>query len=186
MKIPSVCIHGIWIVILSGFFLPCHAQSSLTYHIKNWSLSNGGGAVASTSFYIEESGCGGFAVGNSSSSSFSLNGGLLITAIGGSGKGAGKPVIPESYRLSQNYPNPFNPITTFEYDLPKAGDIQIQIYNNLGKVVRTFDLGYQAAGKYRIHWDGKDDNGKPLASGHYFYRMHCPEFSSVRRMLLLK
>jgi hypothetical protein len=94
--------------------------------------------------------------------------------------------LPESYRLAQNYPNPFNPSTTILYDIPKSGTVSICIYNVQGQVVRTLLDGDKPAGSYRIVWDGRSDQGTFVATGVYFYRIVAGDFTSTRKMLMLK
>lgn len=88
--------------------------------------------------------------------------------------------------LRQNYPNPFNPNTNIAFELAKAGAIQIDIYNAKGQKVRKLLADNLASGRHTAAWDGKDDNGRSLASGIYLYRMTSPEGSQTRKMLLLK
>jgi hypothetical protein len=95
-------------------------------------------------------------------------------------------VIPTVYALRQNSPNPFNPVTSVGYDLPKAGEVQIAVFNVLGQHVTDLVNGYQEAGSHEVVWDGKDNAGSSVASGIYFYRIKTNEFSDTKKMLLLK
>ncbi len=81
--------------------------------------------------------------------------------------------IPNSYVLHGNYPNPFNPATTLLYDMPERGEVQIEIYNVLGKKLRTLVNGIQPAGRHTLVWDAKDDSGTHVTSGIYFVRMYA-------------
>lgn len=94
--------------------------------------------------------------------------------------------IPTVFALHQNSPNPFNPITAVKYDMPKAGDVQISVFNVLGQRVTDLVNGYQEAGSHEVVWNGKDDGGSSVASGIYFYRIKTSEFSDTKKMLLLK
>jgi hypothetical protein len=94
--------------------------------------------------------------------------------------------IPARFALYQNSPNPFNPTTKLSYDLPKAGDVKISVYNVLGQQVRTLVDGYNEAGSYDVIWNGKDNSGAQVASGMYFYRINTVEFNETKKMLLLK
>lgn len=94
---------------------------------------------------------------------------------------------PEDFALANNYPNPFNPQTTIKYQLPEAADVKLEIYNVVGQVVRTLVADHQTAGRYVVQWDASNDNGQPLSSGIYFYRIQAGgEFQQVKKMLLLK
>jgi len=93
---------------------------------------------------------------------------------------------PSEFELYQNYPNPFNPETQIEYALKKTGHVTLYIYNILGEKVKTLLDQDQHAGFYQINWDGENDNGKPISSGIYLYKLEVNGFSEAKRMLLLK
>ena len=86
----------------------------------------------------------------------------------------------------RNYPNPFNPETVVPFALPVSGEIRVAIYNVLGQEVAVLVDGYRAAGFHRLIWNGQDAHGRPTSSGIYFVRLVADDFSSVRKMLLLK
>jgi hypothetical protein len=90
--------------------------------------------------------------------------------------------------LGQNYPNPFNPVTRIDYWVPGTGrsGVSLVVYDVRGARVRTLVQGEKAAGRYRADWDGRDDNGTPVSSGVYFYRMSTGAFAASRKMVLLK
>jgi hypothetical protein len=90
--------------------------------------------------------------------------------------------------LIGNYPNPFNPETTIRFAVGDDGDmnVSIDIYNVRGQRVRTLVNGEYSSGHHVVVWNGTDDHGRNVASGVYLYRMNVGEYSSVRRMLLLK
>lgn len=94
--------------------------------------------------------------------------------------------IPTEYSLLQNYPNPFNAGTVIRFDMPSAGRASLSIYNVLGQTVRTFDMPNMEAGTHSIEWDGRNNNQQTVASGVYFYRLQANEYSSTKKMTLLK
>jgi len=94
--------------------------------------------------------------------------------------------IPLSFFLSQNYPNPFNPNTTISYGLPNDSDVKIEIFNLLGQRVTTLVNERQKAGFKQIVWDGRDNIGRIVSSGVYFYRIDAGNFGQSKKMLLLK
>ena len=94
--------------------------------------------------------------------------------------------LPTGYSLGQNYPNPFNPSTVIEYSLPRRDQVEITIYNLLGRKVRTLLDQTQDAGQYRVTWNGRDDNGAVVGSGLYLYQVKSGLFSSSKKMLLVK
>lgn len=99
----------------------------------------------------------------------------------------GDEMLPLVFGLMQNSPNPFNPMTTLSYDVPSTGgEVDITVYNTLGRRVTTLVSGHHDAGTYLITWNGRDEADRKLASGLYFARMVAPGFASTRKMLLLK
>ena len=95
-------------------------------------------------------------------------------------------LLPEHYALLPNYPNPFNPETTIAYDLADEGRVRLAVYDVLGQQVRVLIDGAQAAGRYRMAWDGRDRAGRAAASGVYFLRLEANGFSQVRKMMLVR
>jgi len=90
--------------------------------------------------------------------------------------------IPDRYVLYQNYPNPFNPGTEIKFDLPKSGNVKIEIFNSLGERVAVLYDGYMEAGYGRtVRW-----NAVGYPSGVYFYRLQAGEFMDVKKMVLMK
>jgi hypothetical protein len=93
---------------------------------------------------------------------------------------------PSEFDLSQNYPNPFNPTTKIEFTLAKSGFVTLQIYDTLGRKVRTLVSEELSSGYKSVIWDGKNDDGDDVASGVYFYQLKVGDFSEPKKMLLLK
>jgi len=89
--------------------------------------------------------------------------------------------IPEDYNLFQNYPNPFNPRTHIKFDLPKATNMKITIYDNLGRVISELVNKKLNAGRYEVEWNAP---GNP--SGIYFYKIETNDFIDVKKMVLTK
>ena len=94
--------------------------------------------------------------------------------------------LPKTYVLKQNYPNPFNPGTLIYFEIPKAADINLCIYNTLGQKIKTLVNDHKTSGSYRILWDGTDDKGREVSSGIYFYRLTSSKFVKTLKMLKLK
>ncbi len=89
-------------------------------------------------------------------------------------------------RLRQNYPNPFNPATTIEYELSAPAHVELQIYNELGQLVRTLKNNQQPAGHFRLIWDGRDDRNLPVAAGLYLCCLKTAHYQDVSKLVLLK
>jgi len=94
--------------------------------------------------------------------------------------------IPSYFRLEKNYPNPFNPNTTIEFYLTKESDLGIVIYDLLGQIVRTFEGRKYSAGSHAIQWNGRDNFGKEVVSGIYFYQCTINDLSKIKKMLLIR
>jgi uncharacterized delta-60 repeat protein len=93
---------------------------------------------------------------------------------------------PSQFDLSQNYPNPFNPSTKIEFTLAKSGLVTLEIYDVLGRRVRTLVSEELSAGYKSVIWDGKNEDGNEVASGVYFYQLKVGDSSEPKKMLLLK
>jgi hypothetical protein len=94
--------------------------------------------------------------------------------------------VPKSYSLKQNYPNPFNPETVIEYNLAASGHVTLTVFNVIGQKVADIVNGYESAGNKQAVWNGRDENGREVQSGIYFYRLTTDNFSMTRKMMLLK
>jgi photosystem II stability/assembly factor-like uncharacterized protein len=94
--------------------------------------------------------------------------------------------LPHSFMLRQNYPNPFNPSTSIEYSLRRPSVVRLDIYNVLGRKVRTLVNAQRSAGWHRTTWDGKDDAGKTASSGVYICRLKVNDTIISRKMILMQ
>jgi hypothetical protein len=94
--------------------------------------------------------------------------------------------IPQKFQLFQNSPNPFNPTTVIAYDLPKASEVQLIIYNMLGQKVKTLVHGTQEPKQYKILWNGMNEQGEKVASGIYIYQLRTDETVATKKMILMK
>jgi nitrous oxidase accessory protein NosD len=94
--------------------------------------------------------------------------------------------LPTTYGIAQNYPNPFNPTTTIAYQVPEVTHVTVEVYNVLGERVATLVDEQQAAGYYTVEWNGKDGGQRTVSSGVYYYRMSAGQFTSIKKMLLVK
>jgi hypothetical protein len=105
------------------------------------------------------------------------------------GEGGEPLTFPRVFSLSQNYPNPFNPSTTIKYDIPLGGNsipVEILVYDIRGRFVRKLVDQEKEPGRYQVHWDGRDNRGQKVSSGVYLYRIEAGDFSSARKMVLMR
>ena len=94
-------------------------------------------------------------------------------------------------RLLPNYPNPFNPETWIPYQLAKAADVSVTIYDVGGRLVRTVSVGFKPVGYYltrerAAYWDGRNETGEPVSSGVYFLRFLAGDFTTTQRVVIVK
>jgi phosphatidylserine/phosphatidylglycerophosphate/cardiolipin synthase-like enzyme len=92
-----------------------------------------------------------------------------------------KGTLPAQYTLTQNFPNPFNPTTNFQFQIPFASIVTIQVYDILGREVASLLNEMKPAGTYQVLW-----NASKLPSGVYFYQIHAGSFHEVKKAVLLK
>ncbi len=94
--------------------------------------------------------------------------------------------LPRKYSLMQNYPNPFNPQTTISYELPRDGNVTIDVYSILGERITTLVDREHKAGRYQVIWNGLNAKSSQVSSGVYFYKIKSGSFTDVKKMILLK
>ena len=94
--------------------------------------------------------------------------------------------IPENFKLFQNYPNPFNPMTVIQYDLSMATHVSLIVYDLNGKEVRTLVDEKETSGKKSVIWMGVNNQGNPVSTGLYFYRLKTLDISKSYKMVFLK
>ena len=92
---------------------------------------------------------------------------------------------PTRFGLGQNYPNPFNPTTVITYELPDQAEITLEILNINGRLVRRLVSGRQEVGKHTVEWNGRDDQGRFVTGGLYFYYLRHGKKSLNRKMVFL-
>jgi len=95
-------------------------------------------------------------------------------------------LIPLKAHLKQNWPNPFNPSTRIEFTLPSAQNLRLNIYDVNGKLIRRLVDTKVSRGVNIVEWDGKNDKGKSVNSGVYYYRILSGKFSETKKMILLR
>ncbi|MCK4655330.1 MAG: T9SS type A sorting domain-containing protein, partial [Candidatus Cloacimonetes bacterium] len=92
-----------------------------------------------------------------------------------------------TYSLAQNYPNPFNPETTISFSITQTSPfVTLEIFNIKGQKVKTLVDEKLEAGNHQVVWDGKNENSKSVSSGIYFYKMNTVEYTSTKKMILMK
>ena len=95
-------------------------------------------------------------------------------------------LIPDRFAVHQNYPNPFNPVTTIQVDLDKDTDLSIDIFDLMGRNIKTVTMGAMHAGYHHIKWYGDNNLGLEVASGTYFILVKTPEHREVIKAVYLR
>jgi hypothetical protein len=95
-------------------------------------------------------------------------------------------VQPFTTRLFPNRPNPFNPATTIALEIGEGGFGRLTIPNVRGQTGRRLVAETRAAGRHSVRWDGRDDAGRPLASGLYFCRLEAPDQRATSKIAMIK
>jgi hypothetical protein len=99
---------------------------------------------------------------------------------------AAENVIPVTHQLYQNAPNPFRSTTRIAFDLPEDAPVSLRVYDVSGRVVRVLSEATLPAGNHAFSWDGRDDAGRQIAAGLYFYQLQAGDFTASKRMFLVR
>jgi len=94
--------------------------------------------------------------------------------------------VPRVPRLGQNRPNPFNPETMIPYDAGPGGRVSIRVFDTSGRLMRTLVDAFLPPGPSSVRWNGRNDRGRPVASGRYFYRLTVGKTTHTRAMTLVR
>ena len=90
---------------------------------------------------------------------------------------------PKNYYLGQNYPNPFNPSTRIGYSIPVGSNVRLSVFDILGREIAVLVNAYKSSGNYEVELS---ISGKSFPSGVYFYKLEAGNFTSVKKLVLLK
>ncbi|MBC8375145.1 MAG: right-handed parallel beta-helix repeat-containing protein [FCB group bacterium] len=115
-----------------------------------------------------------------------VNGPFILNLIDSTTVSIRGSIIPEDYALRANYPNPFNPSTSIGFDIPKAGQVRVEIVDLSGRQVAVLINDHYDAGSYEVVWSAVNLQGDPVSAGVYFYRLVAGNHSMARKMILLK
>jgi hypothetical protein len=94
--------------------------------------------------------------------------------------------LPDKFKLQQNYPNPFNNFTKIYYNLAFAVDVDLSLFDISGQCICTLVKENQLSGMKSVIWNGKDENNNVVSSGIYFCTLHAGNFSSTKKILLVR
>jgi hypothetical protein len=94
------------------------------------------------------------------------------------------PLYARTIDLEQNFPNPFGPVTRIDYRLGEGGPVNLAVFDAGGRQVRALIRTVQGPGEYSVRWDGRDDNGRSVTPGVYFYRLDSGQQSQTRKLIV--
>jgi hypothetical protein len=112
--------------------------------------------------------------------------GVTEVMVPGSPKTMVEENLPFDFELGQSYPNPANPSANIEFALPYDGETRLEVFDILGRRVRTLVDGFRMAGRQTVTWDGRDANGNEVSSGVYLYRLVFDQSVQTKKLILLK
>ncbi len=92
----------------------------------------------------------------------------------------------QGFTLRQNVPNPFNPTTRIDFELEKAGNVDLNVYDVSGRLVASLFSGHLGEGAHEVTWNGKTNNGTTAATGVYLYVLKTETGMASKRMVLLR
>jgi len=114
-----------------------------------------------------------------------------VTAVGSGDHGPA--AVPQAFKLYQNFPNPLSGginkgMTAIRFDLPgpAAERVELSIFNVTGQLVRRLVSGVRKPGAYNIAWDGKDENGRQVPSGTYWYRLEAGKRVESKQLTIVR
>ncbi|RMG67129.1 MAG: T9SS C-terminal target domain-containing protein, partial [Calditrichaeota bacterium] len=143
-----------------------------------WQLENPVSANLTDVAFVDT--LAGFAVGQAGTIIRTRSGGIPVSL----------PAPPEppirNFALLGNFPNPFNPETEIHYQVAAAGQVEFRLVDLNGRLVRRWTEHPATAGRYRLHWDGTDQQGRPVASGVYLLSMQAGPFLQTIKLTLVR
>lgn len=165
---------------------PARAQDVPENRLRAAVLGGGGGRAAGSGLKMGSTLGQPSAIGAGSNAAGTAGLGFWYGRRPGSPPTGDDPELPAVNRLFQNYPNPFNPSTTISFSLSRRAHTTLAIYNVRGQLVRVLEQRVMREGPHSVAWDGRNQDGRAVASGIYFYRLRSGRFGAVRKMVLLR
>lgn len=169
-------------LMLAMFLAFSHGDLFAQYQIQNALIGTSGGDVSGEGLTISST-IGQPVAGSSTGSRFLVGSGfwqmpgiVVATSVEQTG-----PEVPGEFSLEQNYPNPFNPGTVIQFSLPQTAEVQLKVYDMLGREVATLINEQKSAGSYNVTF-----NAASLSSGVYFYRIIAGNYVETRSMTFVK
>jgi hypothetical protein len=93
---------------------------------------------------------------------------------------------PRAFELHPSFPNPFDSMTTIRFDVPVATRVNVRVYDLAGRLVRVLEDADRDPGRYTVRWDARNESGRPVAAGVYFYSLEAGDFRESKRVMLIR
>lgn len=172
----SIKLFQLLLIVTFAINLPVHIIEAQTISVRGTVTSSTGGVLNAAVTFVDNSDTTKkFSTLTDASGYYSLN---LLTSVEQAN------TIPSEFELDQNYPNPFLSSTAISYKLNKQADVQLTIYDILGREVRKFTAGNKNVGVHGIQWDAKNNYGQKLSAGVYLYQMCVGNKTLTKKMIL--
>jgi len=180
---PALCLLAVLLTASASL-----AQSGGSYELRGERYGAGSSVPSTGGNYAVEGSAGDPSVATSSGGDFYVIGGFWGSFYGYvTGVNDGPPdILPQRFLFPAPIPNPFNPRTTIAFDLPTGEQVSLRIYNVRGELVSTLIDEFRPPGSYRLDWDGRDGNGRSVASGVYLVRIQAGPYSGRHKISLAK
>jgi hypothetical protein len=177
---------------MSALLLAASVSSGWATNQIPWYVIGSGGGSATSSSYQVAATIGQSVVGQANSTNYRISAGFWFgslgtpTDVGGEQPAGVAATVPLMFQLNQNVPNPFNPRTSIAFSLAKPARTTVRIFDLGGRLVATLVDGELVAGAHRVEWDGRNDQGRQVASGTYYYQLRSGDSGATGRMSLIK
>lgn len=182
----SIDRRPLYLAISLSLLVAANTFASERLSLTRPTVGSGGGRAAGPILSLGHS-VGQPAGGKSASTSLEIEFGFWAGRRGAVTAVDGAPGLPAVFRLHPNAPNPFNPRTEIRFDLPDAvPTMSIEVFDIAGRRVATLARAAYPAGSHAVIWNGTDDDGRPVVSGIYLYRLDSSVFRQTRKLTLVR
>ena len=97
-----------------------------------------------------------------------------------------EPTLVKALKINDNYPNPFSDQTTLDFEIETTGDVEVNIFDNSGKQIRTLKCSNCLAGRNVLIWDGLNESNIKVSAGSYYYEIKYKNVILTKKMILIK
>lgn len=178
------------LVLLVSLFVTLAAGGASKYQVRQSVVDAGGTMFSRSGGYVSGTSAGQAAIGEVTAPSHTAS--LGFWQGGGPPVSTAVPVVaPDEaplleFALGRSAPNPFRGSTEIRYEVAARGSVELVVFDVRGRIVRSLANGEHTPGRYAAAWDGRDESGRQLPPGIFFYRISFPGYTAVRKTVLLE